>query len=295
MRHFIENHFGLLFLISCIGGLIIPGMGNLPNETATLILAALMFISCYKLEGSGLAGIRWRDVSLFYVLRYVLLPPVMWAIAHVVAPDYATGVFLLSTLPAAVSSPALSAIYGGAVPASFAIVIISQLLTPFMIPLQFALMGNVQAAPSPAHLFATMVWCIFVPMIAYALVRRQKHVSNWAHANGKLASMLLIAFVIALAVAKQRDVILSNHIGLLVSLVITLICFTAYMLIGWYAMWKCAREERITFATCSAFNNAALGVSLALLHFPPNVILFVAVSEIGWSLLPLLFKKFLKL
>jgi predicted Na+-dependent transporter len=140
-----------------------------------------------------------------------------------------------------------------------------------------------------------MLWCIFMPILVYALVRNHRPSAAYIYRQNKLFSIILVAFVIALAIAKQRDIILSHGTGLLASLVITMLCFSCYMAFGWLVTLRCPPPERITFAACSCFNNAALGVSLALLHFPPDVTLFVAVSEMVWSLLPIMFRHFLQL
>jgi len=290
MKHFIETHFGIVLLLSCLVGLVLPGLPQLPNESAVLILALLMFTSCYRLREGGFSSIRWRDIGWFYIGRYVFLPLALWAVAHALVPDYALAIFLLSVLPAGVASPAFAHIYGGVAPPAFAVAIVSQLLAPFLIPLQFSLIGDVAVAPSPAHLFITMVWCIFVPMAIYAMVRKQPKLAGVMIENNKLFSILLVAFVIALAIAKQREVILAGGVALFASLVLTILCFAIYIIAGWFMVPGRPKPERITYATASSFNNAALGVSLALLHFSPAVILFVAVSEIAWSLLPMMFK-----
>jgi predicted Na+-dependent transporter len=216
----------------------------------------------------------------------------LWALAHAFAPTYANGVFLLALVPAGVASPAFASIFGGAVAPAFAIVIVSQILTPFLIPLQFAWLGGVVAAPDPKALFMTMVWCIFLPMLVYAAIRKHEPTRAYMYAQNKMFSVLLVAFVIAMAIAKQREVILSGE-GLLPAFIATSLCFVCFMASAWYLFPRRARDERIAYATCSSFNNAALGVSLALLHFPPPVVLFVAVSEMSWSLLPFMFRFFL--
>lgn len=294
MRKFIEHHFGLVLLLSCAAGLIVPGIPDLPNESAVVTLALLMFVSCYRLRDGGYDAIRWHDIGLFYSARYMVLPLALWALAHVIAPDYAMGVLLLSVVPAAVSSPAFAHMYGGLVPPAFVIVIASQLLAPFLIPLQFALVGDVTVAPEPMHLFITMVWCIFVPLLAYALVRTHKSSADYMYARSRFFSIILVAFVIALAIAKQREVILSGE-GLIAAFILSVSCFAMYILAGWWMLNKRSREERLTYAVCSGFNNAALGVSLALLHFGPKIVLFVAVSEMAWAFLPLMMRYFLRL
>ncbi len=301
IKHYIETHFGVVLMAGCALGLVVPGMQHLPNSTAVLVLALLMFVSCYRFGEGGVAAIRWVHVLGYWALRYGVLPWGLWALARVFVPQYAVGVFLLAVLPAGVSSPAISHIYGGIVAPGFAIVILSQLATPFLIPLQFALLGHVDVGgaisvvPSAWDLFMTMVWCIFVPMLVYFCVRGHEGLKEYTLRQNKLFSMLLVAFVIALAIAKQRDILISHVGDMALSLVITVLCFVLFMVAGWWYGRKLPRDERTTYAVCSSFNNAALGVSLALLHFPPEIILFVAVSEIAWAMLPVLFGVFIRL
>ena len=300
VKSYIESHFGVVLLVSCGLGLAVPWMARLPDQSAVLILASLMFVSCFRLGEGGWSSLDWRSLVLFHAVRYGALPWVLWWLVSLVLPQYAVGVFLLTALPAGVSSPAIASIYGGVMAPGFAIVIISQLMVPFVIPAQFAWLGAMDGSvgapvmPQPFDLFLTMVWCIFVPMAMYVLLKGQKKLADTMQAQGKFLSMLLVALVIALVVAKQRDVMLAQGLGLGVALAVSVFCFVSFMAVGWWSGVKQERSVRTTYAACSCFNNAALGVSLALLHFSPQIVMFVAVSEMAWSLLPLLFGLFLR-
>lgn len=294
LKNYIETHFGLVLLGACLLGLVLPGLPNVPNESSAVALAVLMFVSSYKLQDGGFGAIRWRDVAVFWGLRYVFLPLLLWLAAKTFIPAYATSVLLLSAVPAAVSSPAFAGIYGGVAAPAFAIVVASQLLTPLLIPLQFMVTGGEHVTPSAAHLFHTLLLCIVLPMLAYGLARKHKPSAAYFYRQNKFFSILLIVFVIALAVAKQREVILANPAAVVTPLLVAIGCYAIYMISAWCVFAKRTRKERITYATCSCFNNAALAVSLGLMHFPPDVVLFVAASEIGWALLPMMFKYFLQ-
>ncbi|MBY0407244.1 MAG: hypothetical protein K2Q01_06085, partial [Rickettsiales bacterium] len=115
IRHVIESRFGLVLLSGALMGLALPGIDRLPNASAVLVLALLMFISCYRLRDGGFASVRVGQLLGFWVVRYSVLPAGMWLVAKGIAPDYAVGVFLLAVLPAGVSSPAIAHIYGGVV------------------------------------------------------------------------------------------------------------------------------------------------------------------------------------
>lgn len=286
MRRFIENRFGLVLVFACVLGLILPGLPSVPNASSAVALAVLMFVSSYKLQDGGFSSIRWRDIGIFWLARYALMPLVLWWAAHALIPAYATCVLLLSVVPAAVSSPAFAGIYGGCVPPAFAVVVLSQLATPILIPLEFWLSGGAEVSPSPTRLCMTLLWCIVLPMAVYFVARKHKPSADYFYAQNKFFSILLIVFVIALAVAKQREVILANPVAIIAPLLVALGCYTLYIVAAWGMSAKRSRTERITYATCSGFNNAALAVSLGLIYFSPDVVLFVAAAEIGWALLP---------
>ena len=185
--------------------------------------------------------------------------------------------------------------FGGKVPPAFAIVILSTILAPFVIPLQCSLfIHDANIAPSPLPLFKTLAFCVFVPMLAYFTTRGIKKIEASVYQNVKIISIILVAFVIALVIAKQREFILANSGELIFPIFLTLLCYVVFIACGWVFAKNQSRENRISITTCSAFNNVALGVSIALLHFPQDVILFIAVSEMSWAMLPIMFSLFLK-
>ncbi len=295
MRHFIETHFGFVLLVSCVVGLLMPALSSVPDASASVALAMLTYASCFKLRDGGFAEIRWGNIAFFYIMRYIALPILLLVIANYFVPTYAAGVFLLALVPTAVSSPAFANMFGGHVPPAFAIVIVSTLLAPFLIPIQCQLLGDASITPSPLPLFRTLAFCVFTPMVLYFLTNRHKRWGDAMYDNVKIISIVLVAFVIALVIAKQRDFILSDVSALAEPLLLTFACYAIFLLFGWIFSAGQAKEIRVSFATCSGFNNVALGVSIALLHFPQSVILFVAVSEAAWATLPIMFKWFLSL
>ncbi|MDX2072841.1 MAG: hypothetical protein SFX19_00570 [Alphaproteobacteria bacterium] len=290
IRTFIESHFGFVLLAAAAVGLVAP-LGNVPDDSASVALAMLTYASCFKLRDGGFSTIRWNEVARFYVLRYLLLPVGLFAVAHALVPDYALGVFLLALVPAAVSSPAFAQLFGGSVPPAFAIVMVSTCLAPFLIPLQFMWASEVSLHISPLGLFRTLTFCILLPMAVYFATRHLTRWGNLMYDSVKLISIVLVAFVIALVIAKQREVILSDLSALIVPFIACLLCYAAFILSARWIGRRQPKETQITYAVCSAFNNVALGVSLALVHFPPKIILLIAVSEVAWALLPLLMKK----
>jgi predicted Na+-dependent transporter len=288
IRRFIESRFSLVLLLSCAAGLFVPYLDQLPDVSASIALALLTYASCFRLRDGGVGGMHPRALLLFYILRYMLLPLLLFVAAQHAVPGYALGVYLLALVPAAVASPAFSHLFGGSVPPAFVIVVFSTLLAPLMIPLQFALFADADIAPSPLPLFRTLVFCVFLPILLYAATRRLTRWGGVMYENGKLISILLVAFVIALVIAKQRGVILADPSVVFLPLALAVGLNTLFMCFGIVFGRNRPPEEQVMFVTCSGFSNVALEVSLALLHFSPPVVLLVAVSEIAWALLPLM-------
>lgn len=294
MRDLIETNFGLVLLISCVVGLALPSLAAVPDASASVALAILTYASCFKLKDGGFSEINWWNVSVFYVLRFIILPIILLLIAKQFFPAYAAAIFLLAILPTAVSSPAFANMFGGRVPPAFAIVILSTSLAPFLITLQCSLvLADASVTPTPLPLFRTLTFCVFVPMLLYFITHNFARLGKVMYDNVKIISIVLVAFVIALVIAKQREFILDNTAGIIIPILLTLVCYIIFLACGWLFTKGKDRETRISFATCSMFNNVALGVSVALLHFPQNVILFVAVSEMAWAVLPMMFRWFL--
>ncbi len=294
MRHFIETHFGIVLLISCIAGLASPALAGVPDVSSAVALAILTYASCFKLKDGGFSEIRWPNIFAFYLIRFVILPIILLLIARQFFPAYTASIFLLALLPTAVSSPAFANMFGGSVPPAFAIVILSTLLAPFLIPMQCSLvLADAHITPSPLPLFRTLAFCVFTPMIVYFFTRSCKNLGKLMYDNVKCISIILVAFVIALVIAKQREFILGHTEALIFPAIITIICYFLFLTCGWLFARRQSYAIRVSFATCSGFNNVALGVSIALIHFPQDVILFVAVSEVAWALLPIMFRWFL--
>ena len=291
---FIEDHFTLILLLSCAVGLAMPQISHLPDGAAAIVLGFLTFFSCFKLRDGGFHEIRWKKVLLFYICRYVLLPIIFLCIARQFSPTYATAIFLMALVPTAVSSPAFVNLFGGHVASAFALVLLSTLAAPLLIPMQFALAGDGAVAPAPMFLFKTLVMCIFIPVLCYLVAKKHQRLSDTIYKHNKFLAIMLVAFIIAMVVSKQRELILGDVLAIIPMVGVNILCFIVFLLVGWHFVPKNQRELRISFATCSMFNNVALGVSLALLHFHADVIIFITAGEMAWALLPALMDRALR-
>jgi BASS family bile acid:Na+ symporter len=290
----IESHFGTVLILACVAGLFLPPLAAIPDQGLVLGLALLTFTACFRLSDGGFRGIDWPQALCFLGLRYFILPLMLLGLALFLAPAYAPGILLLALLPAGVSCPALTHLFGGRVALAFALTIPCFLLAPFYIPAMFALTGQAQLHTSPSAMFHTLVVALLLPVAVYALIGRKGRLNAHMRLRDKTYSILLVAAIITIVIAKQRETILAHPIALVQLFALVLPAYALFMFTGWFAPRRATREERIAYMTCSTFNNAALGVSLALLHFSAPVVLLMVAMEFTWALLPIAVKQWLR-
>lgn len=283
MRKLIETHLGLVLTVACVLGLLIPHGGRIPDETLILLLATVTFLSCYKIDTPVAAAVNRRSI-LFCIARYAVLPLLLWVPASLLSADYALAVLLIALLPAGASSPALTHLFQGNVTLAFAVTLMSSALSVAVIPLTMAQIGGLHVAVNAQAIFGTLVVCLILPWLFYSGLRRNAPLRRFSERHGRLASILLVALIIFIVIAKQRDVILADPSGLIAPCLVALGCYLAFGLAG--LVNRAPYPDRAAYGVCSLFNNAALGVSLALLYFGPLVTLTAVAAEIIWSLLP---------
>jgi predicted Na+-dependent transporter len=269
---------------------------SLPEAASRLpvfCLAIITFMACFRTVLPGAPRVMDLKLVAFVLCRYVLLPLCLYGVFLGLLPDYAVPAALLCLLPAGMAAPALTGMYGGNVPLGFAVTVLSSTLAILTIPLFHALAshGPVQWGAG-LSLFGTMALCLALPAALYSAVRRNAGVRAWAQDNGRLWAVLLMAPIVFVIVSKQRPELAAHPASAAVPFAIAAVCHGLFFFLS----LPFAREHaaRRTYAVCSAFNNPALGVSLALLYFGRTAVMTALMGEMIWCLLPLAAAPFLR-
>ncbi len=283
MRVFIERQLGVTFVLACVLALLLPGGEHIPDYAVVFLLAAVTFLSCYKIRATQQRAILKQSL-LFCLFRYAVLPLLGWGAALFLLPEYALAILLLALLPAALSSPAFANLFGGNVLLAFSITLMSSVLALLLIPLYISFFGHMQVGIDPLPLFRTLLLCIVAPACLYFLLRNRLPVQAFSEKHGGFLSVLLAAAIIFIVVAKQRSHIWQQPADLLCPLLIAMGCYAVFAAAGFSI--RALKADRVSYGVCATFNNAALGVSLALLHFDQKTVLFTVAAELVWALLP---------
>lgn len=256
-------------------------------------LAAGIFIACFSIRVEEIREIKLTHLFIFYLSRFILVPLAVFYVFNFLGTAYTSPLFLFAALPPGISTPAMNRLFGGNVALSFSIVILGNLLVPFVLPSLCLLTLGDSATLDVTQMFYTLIFSILTPILFFQLFKNKKSVQEFITREGSFLTTIFIGITIAVAVGKGRSQILQNPLSLLPILLIStaLICLVyAY---GWFFMRKTSKKSKITYALGSGAINISLGVTLALLYFPTEVSLFLTLAEVPWILAFMPFKKFI--
>ncbi|MBN2031081.1 hypothetical protein JW824_12685 [bacterium] len=265
-------------------GLVIPGIESTPKELITLCLASNIFFSCFRVTKRDFSSLSLHRHFIFYGLRFLLLPAILFWIARQWIPGYAISVLLISLMPAGTASPAVALILEGNIGLTLSMLVFSSLFVPVTVPAAFFILHGASVSNNIGAIFISLILVVIVPVLVHLPLRSGNRFKKWAQINARFISALLVTAIIILVVGIGREAILSDPTFIFESLGIVSILYFIYYLFGWLSGFRTSQRDRIGLTVVSGVNNNALGTGIALLHFQPQVALFLIISEVPWTL-----------
>lgn len=294
VKSFVENHSSIIMLAGGILGLLYPYGDALPGQALILLLAALIFCSCFKLT-APVASVVTGSNALFCLLRFILFPQLLWLICRWAIPDYTTGLFLLALCPVAAAGPALASLYRGNVTQVFALTIVSNLSCVVIIPAALALTGHSGVQMPVLPMLRTLALCILLPCGVYGLTRHNRTIATTIGQYGRIASVLLVGMIVFLVLTKKRDYFLAEPTAAIAPLALDILFYlvTLYLGLFWTRLLpgpyrRGGRADRVGYMVSSSLNNVAIGAGLAFLYFDEKTIAIFVTGELAWCLMPFL-------
>lgn len=283
-RNFVNANLNKVLILSVLIGLFVPGIEYVPEAYVPYILGAMVFFLCAKISIKEIQDLPIKEALLFYVLRFIAFPLVLYFLASLVVPQFAIGILLIALMPVGLTTPALVGTLYGSVALAFVLAIVSSLLAPFVIPFMFLLVGdstNIQIA----NLSYTLFTVIFIPSLLYiTLIKIRPTSSIIIKEQSSFLSILLLGAIISVVIAKQKAVFFSDFMPIAHAAFFCSVLFFSMYLFGWFYYRKNNPSRVIAYTLSSGASNNALAISLALLYFPPDIIFFVIVSQLSWVL-----------
>lgn len=291
---FIEKHFWVILLAGIVAGLWCPVSVKDPQLTTKLILGLMMFFLFLKIDAlEVLENIKNLRLMAYIASFYMVIIPLFFFFAfRIIDKELAVGMLLLTAMPAGISSPALSDILRGNTSLSMSLVIVTQLISPFTVPLLFWLIELNSVTINKLLLFRDIAILVFVPMILSQVIKRffSSAISNTRHLFTSLNIFLLFALVYV-AISMQRTLILERPTALIWEIILLYLVFILLHAAGYLMCPKEKKENKISLAIGSAYMNNGMAIVLAASYFKPEVLVLMALSELPWNTLPALFKR----
>jgi len=258
----------------------------------------MLFLAFMKIDAlEVLENIRNFRLMIYIAFIYMIAIPLAFFFStRIFNAELATGILLLTAMPAGVSTPVLTDIARGNISLSMSLTIVSQLLAPFTVPFLFWIVDINSLTINKLLILKDIAILVFLPMVISQMVKRYlpQVITKTQHLFTSVNVFLLFTFVY-IAISSQRNVILENPAGLIWKIAVLYVVFLALHVIGYMICPKETRENRIAVAIGAAYMNNGMAIVLAASYFKPEILVLMVLSEIPWNTLLAPFKKVVRM
>lgn len=293
ITRFLRERFTPLLLLFLVLGFVVPERVLPPSSLMLPALALMIFVSAFRIAAERIREVSASRVLLYFVVRYAVLPGLLWIATSRVDPLLGVAVLLLSLAPTGAASPGVTSLYGGNVGLTIIILVITSMSAPFLIPLGIQLTVAREIDVDAMQVFTSLLLTIMVPLALHLPVRRAHSVAEWIRDNDSLFVVPTIGVLVMMVIARQRGAILADPAFVAVYFAVATVLFAMYFLLGWVLSIGSPIGDRTSYALASGVNNTAMGIVVAYLYFPPEVSVFFVAAELAWVLGMIVFKFFL--
>jgi BASS family bile acid:Na+ symporter len=199
LSEFIEKHFWIILILGIFFGLWKPVPFKVPVFLPKLLLGLMLFMVFLKIDALEIIeNIRNYRLMIYVTIIYMFVIPLLfYLITNSFNHELAIGILLLTSMPAGVSTPALTDIVKGNISLSMSLAIISQLIAPFSVPLLFWLIVSGSVSINKLLLLKDIAILVFLPLLVSQLVKRfyPALIRNTRHFFTSANVFLLFSFV----------------------------------------------------------------------------------------------------
>jgi bile acid:Na+ symporter, BASS family len=265
-------------------GVLLPSAGLIVEPYLLVWLGALLFLNLIRLDSSDLVltFTKPRQLTILSIIKMVVLPVVMYAIAYFVYGPFALPVLLLSGISTGLGAPFVVNLIGGRLPLVVGMIIATSLAVPFILPsMVYALVGSQFDIPV-LQMMVLLVAALFTPLAAGWFTKRYfPAVSKFADEKSFPLSLVFIILINFGMFAKFSGYFYSEQTFLLQTVATAFICYAAYCLAG-YAGARGGRAEKTAGLISLSYVNNVLVAVLALQFFGPEVAALAALYNIPY-------------
>ncbi|MBX2807661.1 MAG: hypothetical protein KTR20_03430 [Cellvibrionaceae bacterium] len=285
LSHYLKQHFSLVLIAALLAGLSLPHIEHISPAILLALLGSTIFFSCFQIKMVDLSTLCWPTCITFYGLRFILLPIVLYLSLSPWMPLIATGLLLYALMPTGVSAPGITHICGGNLALSLAMLTVSSLLAPFVIPSVTGLFVGQSIAIDTWGLFSTLLMTLFIPLLLHIPLRTLTPLTNTINRYSTLIISALIVGQIIAVVGGYRTSIMASLSTVPLYFLAAMALFAVFYGLGWWFSPHAARANRIALAVASGCNNSIMGIVLASLYLAPSAGIFLLSAQLCWVLI----------
>lgn len=287
-----NKHWAIFLALSFLLAIFLPQGGAFVFAGLTPLMMVTMFIVFLKCDYRQILQhlTSVRKIVRILTVYYTVIPMVAYWFGSLFSPEVAIAFLLAGSMPAGLASVPIALKMNGDGNLGALLVILTHLLTPFILPAVFYCFVETKVAINVWSIMYLLIIIIFIPLIvafgAKYIIDVQKRSDELSFLN-----LIVLYLVIYGAVAAYSEQIKTHLLDYMLA-VFGLYVLFVFIFTLLYFFFTFERSERIAAATVKVFHNTALSTVLAAKFFPDATVITVLVL-IPWCTMPMLFEKFL--
>lgn len=279
---------------SMSAGILLPAAGRLIEPYTLLWLGALLFLNLLRLNSSDLIEVfkTPRQLVVLSIIKLVVLPVGMYALAYVVYEPFALPILLLSGISTGLGAPFVVNVIGGQLPLVIGMIIITSTAVPFVLPSIVFTFAHTQFEIPLLYMIFLLSIALFTPLAAGWLTKKFFPVgSRFADKNSFPLSLLFIVLINWGMFAKFADFFYSEQTFLLQTITTAFLCYAAYCLVGYIGTVGNSRQEKRAGLIAMSYVNNVLVAVFAFQFFGSHVAALAALYNIPYYIGIIVIKK----
>jgi len=280
------------FLILSIGlGLTFPSFISQFQGIIIYLIMIIMGLLFLKVDIVDVVTHIKNPGNILYVIliKLIFLPTLVFFIFKDFDPNLQMGLFLLAALPTGVSSAVFTDIMKGRTSLSLTLVILSNLISIFTIPLLFYIFYNAELNVDVIGLFTNLLKITLFPFLIAKVIKRvvMPNIVNNLQSYLNLKIILLLSCMIMICISFQAKLLLASFSIHIKTIGILFACFLGFQLIGYFSVFWKNKGEKLACSNCCMIMNNVLGIVLTIAAFDPSImpdiLNVVVLSLIPWN------------
>ncbi|MDW0222760.1 MAG: arsenic resistance protein [Nitrososphaeraceae archaeon] len=226
-------------LVSTISGIIFPSLGEFFSPYILVILGLLLFLNLIQLNFQDLISTFKKPKFLFIlcIMKVLVIPVTMYLITNQIYPKYALSVLLLSGISTGLGAPFVANYVGGRLSIVVAMVIVTSLVVPFILPALVYILYNTEFSIPVFDMILLLVISLIVPLIGSGIIKKYLPTIATSINKSSLSISIILMALINLAIfSKFSDYFYLEFTFVTTTTVIAFALFAVFAITGYLIM-----------------------------------------------------------